>query len=133
MVKAQPLDKVSIILPAAGAQLSDKNKLVDKVDDLSDTVDHYKAMRDNITFEDIPNLLAASGDLADRLRDIRGEKPGARPVRPLPSRSLTTRYRLPLLLKLTALPMAPAISPSMISTCYRESQMRRHFRLLRTS
>ncbi|WP_099350997.1 conjugal transfer protein TraF [Erwinia amylovora] len=74
MVKAQPLDTVSIILPAAGAQLSDKNKLVDKVDDLSDTVDHYKAMRDNITFEDIPNLLAASGDLADRLRDIRGEK-----------------------------------------------------------
>lgn len=39
MTKAQPEDKVSIILPAAGAQISDNDKLIDKVDDLTNSVD----------------------------------------------------------------------------------------------
>ncbi|CAO98144.1 conjugal transfer protein TraF [Erwinia tasmaniensis] len=74
MTKSQPQDEISIILPAVGAQISDKDKLVDKVDDIADTVDRYKSMLDNFTFADIPRLRAASGDLANRLRDIRGDK-----------------------------------------------------------
>ncbi|MEM6162553.1 conjugal transfer protein TraF [Erwinia sp. P6884] len=72
MTKAQPEDDVSIILPAAGAQLSDKNKLIDKVDDLTDSVDRYQDIaRNGITFADIPRARAAAGDLADQLRGIK--------------------------------------------------------------
>lgn len=74
LTKAPPQDDISIILPVAGVQISDKDKLIDKVDDIADTVDRYKGLLDNFTFADIPRMRAASGDLANRLRDIRGEK-----------------------------------------------------------
>lgn len=75
MTKAQPEDKVSIILPAAGAQISDNDKLIDKVDDLTNSVDGYRDLLNNFVFPtDIPRIQAAAGDLANRLEDIRGEK-----------------------------------------------------------
>ncbi|MTD28980.1 conjugal transfer protein TraF [Erwinia sorbitola] len=78
MTKARPEDSVSIILPVAGAQISDKGKLVDKVDDLTDSVNNYKGLADNITFPFSPTDIAraqdAAGDLAGQLRDIKGQK-----------------------------------------------------------
>jgi len=75
MTKAKPEDSVSIILPAVGAQISDKGKLVDKVDDLTNAVDSYKDLANNFVFPtDIPRAQAAAGDLADRLREIKGQK-----------------------------------------------------------
>lgn len=82
MTKAKPEDSVSIILPAVGAQISDKGKLVDKVDDLTNSVDRYKDLADSITFPpsfaDIERAQGAAGDLADRLREIKGQKAWAK-------------------------------------------------------
>lgn len=77
MTKAQPEDNVTLILPAAGAQLSDKNKLIDKVDDLTDSVDRYQdiAQQDPLSLlADYPRVQAAAGDLANQLRGIKGSK-----------------------------------------------------------
>lgn len=75
MTKAQPDDNVSIIFPSAGVQITDKDKLVDKVDDISDTVDRYQDVIDNLTIFDYlsgaPQLRAAAGDMAGHLRDLR--------------------------------------------------------------
>ncbi|MGK6328977.1 conjugal transfer protein TraF [Erwinia sp. DT-104] len=77
MTKAQPEDDVSIILPAAGAQLTDKHKLIDKVDDLSDSVDRYQDIAEQAPISPItnyPRVRAAAGDLASQLRGIKGNK-----------------------------------------------------------
>lgn len=78
MTRAQPDDNVAIIFPSAGLQITDKDKMVDKVDDISDTVDRYRDVIDGLTFSDYlngyPQLKAASGDVANQLRDLRGNK-----------------------------------------------------------
>ncbi|KGT92187.1 conjugal transfer protein TraF [Erwinia typographi] len=75
MTKAKPDDTVSVIFPAAGLQVTDKNKLIDKVDDLTDSVDRYRDIANNLSsFADYPKVQAAAGDLANRLRDIRGNQ-----------------------------------------------------------
>lgn len=75
MTKAKPEDKVGIILPAAGLQVTDKNKLINKVDDLSDSEDNYREMAHNLkSFADYPKVQAAAGDLANQLRDIKGNQ-----------------------------------------------------------
>lgn len=76
MTKAQPDDDVSIILPAVGAQLTDKNKLIDKVDDLTDSVDNYRDIANQGIFSlaDYPRVQSAAGDLANQLRGIKGSK-----------------------------------------------------------
>jgi len=74
LTKAQPGDEVSVIIPSVGIQVTDKDKLVDKVDDISSAVDGYRGLADNFSFADYPKLQAASGDLAKRLDDIRGNK-----------------------------------------------------------
>ncbi|MCZ4059547.1 conjugal transfer protein TraF [Pantoea sp. LMR881] len=81
MTKAKPEDNVSIIFPSAGVQITDKDKLADKVDDISDTVDRYQDVIDNLTFADYlrgyPELRAASGDVANQLQDLKGNKADA--------------------------------------------------------
>jgi len=81
MTRAQPDDNVGIIFPSAGLQITDKDKMVDKVDDISDTVDRYRDVINNLTFSDYlngyPQLKAASGDVANQLRDLRGNKANA--------------------------------------------------------
>lgn len=75
MTKAKPDDTVSVIFPAAGLQVTDKNKLIDKVDDLTDSVDRYRGIANNLSsFADYPKVQAAAGDLANQLRDIRGNQ-----------------------------------------------------------
>lgn len=75
MTKAKPDDTVSVIFPAAGLQVTDKNKLIDKVDDLTDSVDRYRDIANNLSsFADYPKVQAAAGDLANQLRDIRGNQ-----------------------------------------------------------
>nr|MBA2814093.1 conjugal transfer protein TraF [Candidatus Pantoea persica] len=73
MTRAQPENNVAIIFLFAGLQITDKdNKMVDKVDDISDTVDRYKDVINNLTCRDYlngyPQLKAASADVADQLR-----------------------------------------------------------------
>lgn len=74
LTRAQPDDDVSVIIPSVGIQVTDKDKLVDKVDDISNAVDGYRGLTDDFDFGDYPALQAAAGDLAGRLRDVRGNK-----------------------------------------------------------
>ncbi len=78
MTRAQPDDNVGIIFPSAGLQITDKDKMVDKVDDISDTVDRYRGVINGLTFRDYlngyPQLKTASRDVANQLRDLRGNK-----------------------------------------------------------
>ncbi len=78
MTRAKSDDNVSIIIPSAGIQVTDKDKLIDKVDDITDTVDRYRTVLGNLTPADFfranSELRAASGDVADKLSDLRGNK-----------------------------------------------------------
>lgn len=76
MTRAQPDDDVSIILPSVGAQVSDKDKMIDKVDDLTATVDSYQDLVNSgsLSLADLPRLKSAAGNLADQLEDMRGNK-----------------------------------------------------------
>ncbi|WP_437615945.1 conjugal transfer protein TraF [Erwinia sp. V71] len=77
LTKAQPDDDISVILPSVGVQMTDKDKLVSKVDDISNEVDGYRDQADDFlsspSLGGYQNLQAAAGDLANRLRDIRGD------------------------------------------------------------
>ena len=78
MTRAKPDDSVSIIFPSAGIQVTDKDHLIDKVDDITDTVDRYRDVVGNLTAADFfrvnSELRAASGDVANKLSDLRGNK-----------------------------------------------------------
>lgn len=85
MTKAQPEDNVSIIFPSAGVQITDKDKLVDRIDDITDTVNRYRDTedfyRDSIqslsparVLEGYTQVKAAAGDMAEQLRGLRGNK-----------------------------------------------------------
>ncbi|PLR31690.1 conjugal transfer protein TraF, partial [Chimaeribacter californicus] len=69
MTKATGTDDISVIFPAVGVQLTDKDKILDKIDDLSDSVDSYG---DSIT--SYSALRRAAGDLAGDLRSIQGSQ-----------------------------------------------------------
>ncbi len=78
LTKAQPEDDVSVIIPSVGVQVTDKGKLVNKVDDVSNSVDGYRDLAETFrndpfnNLDRIPELQAAAGDLASQLRSIRG-------------------------------------------------------------
>ncbi|WP_075182889.1 conjugal transfer protein TraF [Pantoea sp. 1.19] len=72
MTRAEPEDRISMILPAAGIRISDQDHLTDRVDDISNSVDGYRGLANGFTFADYPKLQAAAGDLAQQLRNLRG-------------------------------------------------------------
>ncbi|MGD8163155.1 conjugal transfer protein TraF [Pantoea sp. FN0307] len=82
LTKGRAEDNVSVILPSVGVQISDKDKMVDKIDDVTDTVDRYQNVFDDFDLEDLltnpagvlGNVRSASGDLANQLRGLRGNK-----------------------------------------------------------
>lgn len=81
LAKAKPDDDVTVILPSIGAQISDKDNLRDKIDDISDDVSKYRSTLDNINFFDLlnpasqtsRNVSAAAGDLANQLDSLKGK------------------------------------------------------------
>lgn len=81
MTKAKPEDGVSVILPSVGLQVTDKDKMVDKIDDISNTVDNLRNTINSLTFADLlsgyPELKAAAGDMANKLSDLRGNQVNA--------------------------------------------------------
>ncbi len=78
MTKAKPDDNVSIIFPSAGVQITDKDKLVDRIDTITDSVDRYRDAASDFDLDDLingsPELQAAAGDMANQLRGLRGNK-----------------------------------------------------------
>ncbi|XGI78633.1 conjugal transfer protein TraF [Enterobacter hormaechei] len=81
LAKAKPDDDVTVILPSIGAQISDKDNLRDKIDDISDDVSKYRSTLDNINFFDLlnpasqtsRNVSSAAGDLANQLDSLKGK------------------------------------------------------------
>ncbi|MCT4702918.1 conjugal transfer protein TraF [Enterobacteriaceae bacterium H20N1] len=81
LAKAQEEDTVTVILPSVSAQITDKDNLQDQIDDISDKVDGYEDVIDDLTFEDIllnpvgtlNQLQGAAGDLAGELENLRGK------------------------------------------------------------
>lgn len=81
LAKAKPDDGVTVILPSIGAQISDKDNLRDKIDDISDDVSRYRSTLDDINLFDLLNPLSqasqnvssAAGDLANQLESLKGK------------------------------------------------------------
>lgn len=81
LAKSQPDDDVSVVIPSVGGQITDKDNLRDQIDDISDEIDHYKNVLDNLTPEGIlldpggtlNQFQSAAGDLAGQLNDLRGK------------------------------------------------------------
>ena len=71
LAKAKPDDDITVILPAVGAQISDKDNLEDEIDKFSDTLNNY---RNSIGFPpNLPQISAAAGDLANKLESLKGK------------------------------------------------------------
>ncbi len=49
LAKAKPEDNITVVLPAVGVQITDKDNLQDEIDDISDKVDYYDEVVDNLT------------------------------------------------------------------------------------
>lgn len=81
LAKAKPDDNVTIILPSVRAQISDKDNLQDEIDDISDKVDYYDNVIDNLTYAQfitnptgtINQVRGAATDLADELEFLDGK------------------------------------------------------------
>ncbi|GJL42476.1 hypothetical protein AE07_04620 [Enterobacter cloacae BWH 43] len=81
LAKAKPDDDVTVILPSIGAQISDKDNLRDKIDDISDDVSKYRSTLESINLFDLLNpasqasrqVSAAAGDLANQLASLKGK------------------------------------------------------------
>ncbi|WP_312214152.1 conjugal transfer protein TraF [Pseudescherichia sp.] len=81
LAKAKPEDNVTVILPSVRAQISDKDNLQDEIDDISDKVDYYDNVIDNLTLAqfiaDRPGVInqvrGAATDLADELEFLDGK------------------------------------------------------------
>ncbi len=81
LAKAKPDDNVTIILPSVRAQITDKDNLQDEIDDISDKVDYYDDVIDNLTTAQIianplgtiDQFQGAAGDLADELDFLNGK------------------------------------------------------------
>ncbi|WP_312414275.1 conjugal transfer protein TraF [Pseudescherichia sp.] len=81
LAKAKPDDNVTVILPSVRAQISDKDNLQDEIDDISDKVDYYDNVIDNLTFAQfitnptgtINQVRGAATDLADELEFLDGK------------------------------------------------------------
>lgn len=81
LAKAKPEDNVTVILPSVRAQITDKDNLQDEIDDISDKVDYYDDVIDNLTFAQfitnpqgtINQVRGAATDLADELEFLDGK------------------------------------------------------------
>ena len=86
LAKAKPDDDVTLIAPTIGAQISDKDDLRSKIDDISDDVNNYRRVLSTINLADLINpnsassrqVSAAAGDLADQLSSLKGKTANAK-------------------------------------------------------
>lgn len=86
LAKAKQDDSVTVILPAVSGQITDKDNLQDQIDDISDKVNHYKDVIDDLTLQGIllnpggslNQFQSAAGDLAGELDGLRGKTANAK-------------------------------------------------------
>ncbi|POT57147.1 conjugal transfer protein [Citrobacter amalonaticus] len=81
LAKSQPDDEITVIFPALGGQISDKDNLRDKIDDITDDINSYRHSLDNINpfnlfipgSQGYQQVSSAAGNLADRLESLKGK------------------------------------------------------------
>jgi len=81
LAKSKEEDDVAIIFPSVGAQISDKDNLQDKIDEISDEITDDRQMIDDLTVAQIAadpqgtlsELQRAAGSLADQLEFLDGK------------------------------------------------------------
>lgn len=81
LAKSQAEDDVAVIFPSVGAQISDKDNLQDKIDEISDEIRADQEMIDDLTVARImadpqgtlSELQGAAGSLADQLEFLEGK------------------------------------------------------------
>lgn len=85
LAKAKPDDDITVIFPAVGAQISDKDNLQDQIDDISDRINYYEDVINDFGPEDLLNINEsvqqfqnAAGELADQLESLDGKIATAR-------------------------------------------------------
>ena len=86
LAKSQPDDDITVIFPTIGGQISDKDNLRDKIDDVTDDVNNYRRSLDNINPLDLfvpgsagyRQMSNAAGDLADQLESLKGKTASAK-------------------------------------------------------
>lgn len=86
LAKSQPDDDITVIFLAIGGQISDKDNLRDKIDDVTDDVNQYRRSLDNINPLDLfvpgsagyRQVSTAAGDLADQLESLKGKTASAK-------------------------------------------------------
>lgn len=86
LAKSQPDDAITVIFPTIGGQISDKDNLRDKIDDIADDVNNYRRALNNIDPLDLftpgsagyQRVSTAAGDLADQLASLKGKTASAK-------------------------------------------------------
>lgn len=81
LAKAKQEDDVTVILPAVGAQISDKDDLRNEIDNINDKINGYKDFVDGLTQTQVllnpgsvvNQFQSAAGDLANELDFLRGK------------------------------------------------------------
>ncbi len=58
LAKAKPDDDITLIVPSIGAQISDKDDLRNKIDDISDDVNNYRRVLRTMNPVDLLNPIA---------------------------------------------------------------------------
>lgn len=53
LAKAKPEDNITVVLPAVGVQITDKDSLQDEIDPIIDKVDYYGEVVDSLTLGQI--------------------------------------------------------------------------------
>lgn len=49
LAKAKPEDNITVVLPAVGVQITDKDNLQDEINDISDKINYYDHVVDSLT------------------------------------------------------------------------------------
>lgn len=81
LAKAQEENRVTVILPSVSAQITDKDHLENRIDDISDKIDNYEDVIDDLSLPDIianpvgalNQFQSAAGDVAGELEKLRGK------------------------------------------------------------
>ncbi len=81
LAKAKPEDNITVVLPAVGVQITDKDNLQDEINDISDKINYYDHVVDSLTPGQIllhprgvlNQFQGAARDLADELEYLNGK------------------------------------------------------------
>lgn len=77
LAKSHSDDDITMILPSANVEVSDKDSLQNKIDNIHDTVDTFRSQMSNTTLlnlaQQLPKIQSTAGSVADDLSNLQGK------------------------------------------------------------